>query len=108
MNCLRWFVLAACAASAAWSVAVAVWIARTPIWHEGLVQGAVIVPVALCGLATWSAWRRRRLGVLTSALLVAGFTFITGFSIGNAYIPAAGLLLLATLVAALPGFGRRE
>jgi len=52
-------------------------------------------------------WRRSKLGILKSALLVAGFTFTTGFSIGSAYVPAAGLLVLAALAAALPGFGRR-
>jgi uncharacterized membrane protein YfcA len=85
-----------------------VWIARTPLWHEGLVQGAVVVPTVLAVLATWAAWRHSRVGLWASALLFAAFTFITGFSVGKAYVPAAGSLLLAAMLGAFIGSRRRE
>jgi hypothetical protein len=40
-----------------------------------------------------------------AALLLAVFTFISGFSIGGAYLPAAGLLIVATGRAAVAGSG---
>jgi FtsH-binding integral membrane protein len=103
-----WVVFVLAALSGGWCVLAHVWIAFTPLWHQGLVQGAVFVPTVLAMLATWAAWRRSRVGVGASALLFAGFTFVTGFSIGNAYVPAAGLLILAAVLAASIGFGKRE
>jgi len=103
-----WVVFALAAISGVWCVLMHVWISFTPLWHQGLVQGAVIVPTVLAFLGTWAAWRRSRVGVVASALLFAGFTFATGFSIGNAYVPAAGLLILAAVLVALIGFGKRE
>jgi hypothetical protein len=73
-------------------------------WHGWV----VLVPAVLAILATWAAWRRSRIGVGASALLVVAFTFVTGFSIGSAYVPAAGQLILAAVLAALIGFGKRE
>jgi hypothetical protein len=103
-----WAVLILAAVSVVWCVAMHIVISFMPLWHQGAVKGAVLVPTALAILATWAAWRRSRVGVGASAVLFAGFTFITGFSIGNAYVPAAGLLILAALLAAVAGFGKRE
>ena len=103
-----WVVFVLTAISGAWCALMHVWISFTPLWHQGLVQSAVLVPTTLALLATWAAWRRSRIGVSASALLFAGFTFVTGFSIGNAYIPAAGLLIVAAVLATLMGFGKRE
>lgn len=103
-----WVVLTLAAVSGVWCVVMHVLISLTPLWHQGAVHGAVLVPTALAILATWAAWRRSRVGVGASAVPFAGFTFITGFSIGNAYVPAAGLLILAALLGAAAGFGRRE
>ena len=103
-----WVVFVLAAISGVWCVLMHVWISFTPLWHQGVVQGAVLVPTVLSILATWAAWRRSGVGVGAFALLFAGFTFVTGFSIGNAYVPAAGLLILAAVLAALIGFGKRE
>jgi hypothetical protein len=103
-----WVVLILAASSGVWSVLMHVRISSTPLWHQGAVQGAVLVPTVLAIVATWAAWRRSRIGVGASALLFAAFTFVTGFSIGNAYVPAAGLLILAAVLAGVVGFGKRE
>ena len=103
-----WVIFVLAAISGVWCASMHVWISFTPLWHQGLVQGAVLLPTVLAILATWAAWRRSRVGVGASALLFAGFTFVTGFSIGKAYVPAAGLLILAAVLAALIGFGKRE
>jgi hypothetical protein len=100
------FVLAA--TSVAWCVLMHVWLSFTPLWHQGNVQAAVLIPTGLAILATWAAGRRSRVGVGASAALFAGFTFVTGFSIGNAYVPAAVLLILAAVLAAVVGFGGRK
>jgi hypothetical protein len=102
-----WVVLVLAAMAGVWCVLAHVWISSTPLWHQGHVQGAVLVPTALAIFAIWAAWRRSRIGVGTSALLFAGFTLVTGFSIGGAYVPAAGLLILASVLAGAVGFGKR-
>jgi hypothetical protein len=70
---------------------------------SGLGIVPLIVPTLLAGLAMWFAWRQRSLplGVVTSA--VAVFCFITGFSIGAAYLPVAGALFIATLMSLIGG-----
>jgi hypothetical protein len=56
-----------------------------------------------------AAERRRTAGrTLRETVLVAASNFVTGFSIGNAYVPAAGLLILAAALAAAAGFGRDD
>ena len=102
---MRWYdrvVLVLTSISVVWSVVIGVWIAFTPLWDQGMVSGAVLVPPLLAIFGTWAAWKRRRVGVVVSAVLFAAFTLVTGFSIGNAYVPAAGLLVLG---AALPAIG---
>lgn len=100
-----WTVLILGAISVAWCLLMHVWIAFSLLWHQGTVQGAVLAPTGLAMLATWAAWRRSRVGVGVSALLFASFTFVTGFSIGNAYVPAAGFLIGAAVLAGAAGFG---
>jgi len=68
----------------------------------------LIIPASLAMVAAWAAWRGNRVGLGVSTLLFAGFTFITGFSIGPNYLPAAGALVLATLCAVLLGSGKHE
>jgi len=100
---VRWnrvVVLVLLSLSTLWSVAMHVRIAATPLRHQGHVQGAVLVPTALALLATWAAGRGGRIAVRASALPCAAFTFITGFSIGAAYVPAAAAMLLAAGFAA--------
>ena len=56
------------------------------------------IPVVLAGLAAWTIWRRKAflLMLLPTAALIL-FCFIAGFSIGRAYVPAGGVMLLALL-----------
>ena len=72
----------------------AVW---EPSFSEVSGLGAVplLIPVLFAALAAWAAWRGRPVTLGVAALLLAVFTFITGFSIGGAYIPAAWLLIVA-------------
>ena len=92
--------------SLAWCVVIGIWIWFTPIgqsrsFAEVSLFGPapLILPVLLAALATWGVWRGRR-GVLGfAALLLAVFTFISGFSIGSGYLPASGLLILAAVMA---------
>ncbi len=65
----------------------------------------LVVPVLIAGVGSWGAWRGRRIVLAGSALLLAVFTVISGFSIGGAYLPASGLQLLAVGLAALLGSG---
>jgi len=76
-----------------------------PSFSEVSSLGAVplLIPILFTGLAVWAAWRGQRVTLGVPALLLAVFTLITGFSIGGAYIPAAGLLLTAAGWAAVAG-----
>ena len=58
----------------------------------------LLVPVGFAGLGTWAAWRRRPVVLGTSALLLALFTFVSGFSIGGAYVVPSAAMLLAMVV----------
>ena len=77
--------------------------ACSEISHFG--PAPLIVPAALAALAAWAAWRGHRLAVGVSALLLVAFMFVSGFSIGAAYIPAAGLLVAAAGLAVVVGTG---
>jgi hypothetical protein len=59
----------------------------------------LIVPVFIAIIATYAAFRGLRLVLALSMILFVVFTFITGFSIGGAYLPCAGLLALSTVFA---------
>jgi hypothetical protein len=60
----------------------------------------LVVPVALCAAALWAS-AHSRLGVLTGlSVLFCVLCFAGGFTLGGAYIPAAGFLVLATVAAA--------
>lgn len=65
---------------------------------SGLGIVPLVVPIVLVGLAMWFAWRQRTLALGAVTLAVAAFCFITGFSIGRAYVPVAGALFVATLM----------
>jgi hypothetical protein len=68
----------------------------------------LIIPTLIAIAGAWAAWRGARVALGLAALLLAAFAFVTGFSIGGAYILPAGLLLLATLFAARVGPMRRS
>lgn len=65
----------------------------------------LLLPVAVGLLGAWAAWKDHRLvlGVVAALLLV--FSVVAGFSIGMAYMPAAGGMVWAT--AALASIERR-
>jgi hypothetical protein len=65
---------------------------------SGLGVLPLAIPVLISGLGAWAAHRRRRWGVVAAALALAIFTFVTGFSIGSAYLPAVCGLVLAGVV----------
>lgn len=58
----------------------------------------LVVPVVLTGLAVWMAFWGRTMLLLVVTLLVLAYSVVTGFSIGSAYLPAGGVLVVATLV----------
>jgi hypothetical protein len=58
----------------------------------------LVVPTLLAGLATWCTWRQRTVSLCALTILFVVYSFISGFSIGGAYVPAAGVLVIATLV----------
>lgn len=80
-------------------LAAGVWMSATPMMNPTVAEigGMISVPSAIAAAATWAAWTRRRLvlTVLTAAL--GAFAFVTGFSIGGAFLPAFGLLVWATV-----------
>jgi len=118
-------VLAVCGAM--WCVAVGMWLWVTPMRYVGITNVAgvrqevtqdrafsevsglgplpLIIPAALAIFAAWAAWRGRKLGLGVSTLLFAGFTLISGFSIGANYVPAAAALIVATLLGVALGSG---
>lgn len=104
-----------------WCVAVGWWIWGSPVPFSGTSDGVasvryrafseishfgpapLIVPAVLAALAVWAAWRGQRLVGGAAAVLLAAFALVAGFSIGGAYIPAAGLLLAAAGLARTGG-----
>lgn len=90
-----------------WCAAVGMSIWFTPTFSDVSLLGVVplIVPVLLAALAARAAWSGRRVTLGVAAVLLAVFTFISGFSIGGFYLPAAGLLVVAAGWAAIAGTG---
>jgi hypothetical protein len=111
-------------ATLVWCLFVGWWIWTTPVRYVGLVSdpvdpaktiqaekyerfqdvsvfGAVplVVPVILAGLATVAAWARRAVVLFVLALMLLVYGFVTGFSIGSAYMPAGAVLLVAACTA---------
>ena len=108
----------------AWCVVIGFVIWFTPMRYSGIRNGVpavidrsfsevsgngalpLVIPVVVAALGTWGAWRGRRIFLGGSALLLAAFTVIAGFSIGGAYVPATGLQVLAAALGAFLGSGR--
>ena len=116
--------------SAAWCVGMGAWLWFMPMGYDGvtITNGIrqevttyrsfsevsqlgplpLIIPACVALVAAWAARRGHRVGLGVATLLLAGFTIASGFSIGANYLPAAGALILATLLAAAFGSGSRE
>lgn len=58
----------------------------------------LLIPVALAALAVFGAWIRESFSLTLGAVLLLGYSFVTGFSIGGAYVPAALCLVAASSV----------
>jgi hypothetical protein len=60
----------------------------------------LLFPAGVGMLGAWAAWRDRRILLGVMAALLFLFSVITGFSIGQAYMPAAAAMVWATLALA--------
>lgn len=71
--------------------------------------GAVplVIPVLLSGWGVWTAWRGQSIGMTVVALLLLGYSFVTGFSIGGAYVVSGWALVAAALISSV-GKGRQS
>lgn len=110
-------------ASFVWSIAIGWWLWTRPFRSVGLVSSAedpnkmirdekifafsdisalggtpLLIPIALTGLAMLAAWTNRAITLFVLSLALMGYSFITGFSIGNAYMPAAYVLVIAACI----------
>ena len=92
--------------SLTWCVVMGVWIWFTPIGQSRSFSdislfgpAPLILPPLIAAIAAWAAWRSHRGLLGFAALLLAVFTFISGFSIGSGYLPASALLVLAAILA---------
>ncbi len=59
----------------------------------------LLIPILISAIALWSAWLMRRLMLLVVTCLFILFVFITGYSIGAAYMLSGLALILAAFVA---------
>ena len=57
----------------------------------------VSIPASFALVASWAAWQRRRAVLGAMAVLAGLFSLVTGFSIGNTFVPTFGLLLWASI-----------
>lgn len=128
MKWRRWVAPILAAVAAAWCVGMRLWLWFTPMRYVGFAVGStrqeilyrpfsevsrfgplpLILPASVAMAAAWAARRGNRIGLGASTILFAVFTFVAGFSIGANYLPAAGALILATILAALLGSGITE
>ena len=59
----------------------------------------LIVPVVLAAAGAWAANRRHKLVLVVVTAVITLYAFITGFSIGLAYLPAVAALVAASIAA---------
>jgi hypothetical protein len=72
---------------------------RTSSFAEISYFGAapLFIPAMIAAVGMWGAWRRRSLPMAVATGIMLLFCFVTGFSIGSGYMPAAAALVWATL-----------
>jgi hypothetical protein len=75
---------------------------------SGLGPVPLLIPVALVGVAVWASLRLHRAVLIVATALLAVYCFLTGFSIGLAYVPAAVALVVACVVSAGPRRNRGD
>jgi hypothetical protein len=66
---------------------------------SGLGPLPLIIPLVFVSLGTWSALRHRKHVLVAATALLALFVFLTGLSIGLAYLPAVAALVVACIIA---------
>lgn len=66
------------------------------------------IPIVLGASATWASLKGRKIILTVSTVLIAGYAFIAGFSIGGAYQPAVGMLVLATAISFIVKFNHND
>lgn len=68
----------------------------------------LLIPVVVAAASVWAAWANRPIALFAFSLTLLGYSFVTGFSIGNAYWPAGVMALIAAAVAmdAFDGYRR--
>jgi hypothetical protein len=73
-------------------------------FHENAlwVLTLLLIPIALALPSVFSRLSIRTLSTAAGAFVLVAFCFISGFSIGIAYLPAAALLLLAGAIGLIP------
>jgi len=92
----------------------AVWIGQSPIMRGGRhpslgeAAGMAAVPAIAAAIATWAAWRNKPLLLVLGTALLGLFVFVTGFSIGGAFLPAFGLLVWGTFASVADRPARQE
>jgi hypothetical protein len=83
-------------------IAAGAWLGQVPGMFGGryptLSQVAAMIAVPTIGavVATWAAWQNRTLVHVIATALVGLFSFVTGFSIGGAFVPAVAFLVWGT------------
>ena len=96
-------------AAIAWCLVVGAWMTTLPMMRGGRrpsvgeALGIVTAPVLIAAAGSWAAWRGRYVLLGLVAGVQGLFCFVTGFSIGSAFVPAFGLLVWATFVSVLVG-----
>ncbi len=67
-------------------------------WQPTLWDAAKMIaaPTIAAVVATWAAWRNRRVVLAIATAVVGLFSVVTGFSIGTAFLPAVVLLVWGT------------
>ena len=104
----RWIARLLAVGAVAWCVALGAWIWSTPLgtpplsFAEISALGPVplLIPLLISASGAWAVWRGRLLPATIAAGLLVVLVFLTGFSIGTGYAPAAGALVWAIVARA--------
>ncbi len=85
-----------CFVTAAWMTTIPFMTGgRLPTVGEALAM--VAVPAVAAAVASWAAWSGRRWLLVAATAVVGLFALVTGFSIGDGFLPTLGLLVWAVI-----------